>query len=309
MKQRLQRMVHRMQTVLGYSEIETQMNQFQQAFQQTSREVFQTTQIMQTTLQLQYQHWARTHATLPLLRDTGFSVYSANNEDGLLLYLFALIGTTNQFCVDLAFGVPQGANTTNLLCHRGWTGLLIEASEEQVRQSRQFFRSHPMTWAYPPQILCEWVTSENINALLQANGVTGEIDLLSLDVDSIDYWLWHALDVIQPRVVIVEYMGYWGAENAVTVPNNPAFFQTHAPQDDYSYQGASLPAFVKLAHQKGYRLIGCNQLGNNALFIQQHLGTEYFPTVDAESCCHQPRNIHRMKTILPKAMQYEWENV
>lgn len=266
-------------------------------------------QISQTQLTLKYQELLRTKKDLPRLRDTGFRVYSAGDEDGILLYIFALLGTTNKICADIAFGVPYGANTTNLVCNRGWTGLLTDGADENIRQSRQFFATHPDTWAFPPKTVCAWFTSKNVNQIIQENGFSGEIDLLSLDVDGIDYWLWKNLEIIRPRVVVLEYMGYWGPEKSVTVPDIPDFNRLTGPEDDYSYQGASLPAFVKLAHQKGYRLIGCNQLGNNAFFIQDGLGEDIFPAIDVAECCNQPRNIERMKTVLPKALQYEWEEV
>ncbi|MCJ7636553.1 MAG: hypothetical protein MUO21_03605, partial [Nitrososphaeraceae archaeon] len=66
---------------------------------------------------------------LPNFQDTGFRVYSQNDEDGLLLYIFSLIGFTNKICLDIAFASPYGANTTNLICNWGFTGLLIEGSD------------------------------------------------------------------------------------------------------------------------------------------------------------------------------------
>ena len=96
--------------------------------------------VSQTQLFFHYSLLRNLKLPLPKFEDTGFRVYSQNDEDGLLLYLFALIGTTNKVCVDVGFGSPHGANTTNLICNWGWTGLLIEGNENAVRQTKQFLR-------------------------------------------------------------------------------------------------------------------------------------------------------------------------
>ncbi len=169
-------------------------------------------QIAQLQLKLHYQQLLHQALPLPKFEDAGFRIYSQCDEDGLLLYIFALIGTTNKMCLDIAFGSPYGANTTNLLCNWGWHGLLIDTDESSIAQSRQFFVSHKDTWIYPPKIINAWITVETINSLLEQQGMVGEIDLFSLDVDGIDYWLWKALEIIQPRVVVLLNIKICGAQ-------------------------------------------------------------------------------------------------
>lgn len=264
------------------------------------------TQIAQRQILLHYQQLRDLHLPLPHFQDTGFRVYSQADEDGLLVYLFSLLGTTNRVLVDIAFASPYGANTTNLLCNWGWTGLLIEGAPAGVEQSRRFFSSHPDTAIYPPKLINAWVTSENINTLLEDNGIRGEIDLFSLDVDGVDFWLWKSLEVIHPRVVVLEYHNIWGAEHAVTVPYKPDF-SSHDTHTDYL--GASLVAFVKLGREKGYRLVGCNRYGFNAFFVQDGLGEEVFPEIQPAQCLQHPQAIDGNKNRLPQVISYEWVEV
>ena len=107
------------------------------------------------------------------------------------------------------------------------------------------------------------MSPENINQLLSEHGFTGEVDLLSIDIDSYDYWVLEALTVVSPRVLVVEYNAGLGAERAVTIPK-------HATLDDIpkTYRGASLAALEKLARQKGYRLVVCDPTGTNAFFLR-----------------------------------------
>ncbi|MEA5448387.1 hypothetical protein VB780_07405 [Leptolyngbya sp. CCNP1308] len=135
----------------------------------------------------------------------GFKVYLQADEDGLMFYIFALIATTNKHCIDIAAGHPVGANSINLIVNWGWHGLLIEGSPDLVASSQQFYAKNPNTFIFPPQVVNAWVTAESINSLIAEHGFTGEIDLLSLDIDGIDYWLRDRLEVVKPRVIMVEY--------------------------------------------------------------------------------------------------------
>ena len=65
---------------------------------------------------------------------------------------------------------------------------------------------------------------ENVNELRQSR--TGRLDrpVLRIDLDGVDYWIWKALDVVTPRVVVVEYQCVSGVpERSVTVPYDPQF--------------------------------------------------------------------------------------
>jgi hypothetical protein len=102
-----------------------------------------------------------------------------------------------------------------------------------------------------------------------------EIDLLSLDIDGIDYWLWKAITVIRPRVVVAEVQVIWGDSRSVTVPYR-SDFRAEYLHGFGIYCGASLPAFVKLARAKGYRLVGTQCHGYNTFFLRDDVGRTVF---------------------------------
>jgi hypothetical protein len=262
--------------------------------------------LSQHTLVQQYQLLMKLNLPLPKFADTGFRVYSQSDEDGLLLFVFSLIGMTNRFCVDIAAGVPDGANSANLIRNWGFAGFLFEANEDKVRESIAFYDG-PETNIYPPKIKTAMVTAENVNDLLTSAGVEGEIDLFSLDIDGIDYWVWKNLGVISPRVIICEFTSYWGADKAITIPYDPNFTRPHV-----NYFGASLGAFVKLAKQKGYRLVGLNRYGYNAIFVREGLGEDVLPEVTAAECLGQPM-VQRWRAYrfgdFPDPKRYPWVEV
>jgi hypothetical protein len=235
-------------------------------------------QISQRLLFAEYTRRINAVEPLPSLVDAGFRVYSQIDEDGILLYVLSIIGMGDRLCAEVALGSPLSANTTNLICNWGWDGLLIESDHALAATAESFFRAHPDTWMCPPKVVQAWVTAENINELFAGNGLEGTIDLLSIDLDGVDYWIWKALEVVEPRVVIVEVNNIWGPKRAMTVPYDPAFVA------DGDYVGASLGAFMKLGQEKGYRLVGAARYGFNAFFVKNGEGDKLLPEVPAASC-------------------------
>jgi len=234
-----------------------------------------------------------------------FRNYSQNGEDGILWYIFSIIGTTNKRCVEICAGSGEQCNTSNLIINHGWTGMLCDGAESNVSRGQQFFASHPDTLQYPPKFVHAWITAENVDSLIGSNSFGGEIDLLSLDIDGIDYWLWNAIKVASPRVVIAEVQAIWGAERSVTVPYRPdfraGFFKGFG-----IYSGASLPAFVKLAKSKGYRLVGCQRYGFNAVFLRNDVGERDFPEVSARDCFSHPFAKWAYDELRPMVADKEW---
>lgn len=265
-------------------------------------------QINQRQLLHHYRLLADTKLPLPHFSDTGFRVYSQNDEDGILLYIFSLIGFTNKTLLDVAFASPVNSNSTNLLCNWGFYGLLLEGSPEGIANSRKFFAAHPDTLIYPPKIEQAWVTVENINQIIWNNNVSGEIDLFSLDVDGIDYWLWKSLTVVQPRVLVVEAAAFLDRGYSITVPYQPDF-DRHKIHEDF--HGASISAFIKLGREKGYRLVACNKFGFNLFFVRNDIGSTVLPEITIDDCYYfEPQNLKQRRAERFASVQnLPWQNV
>ena len=71
------------------------------------------------------------------------------------------------------------------------------------------------------------------------NDVPAEIDLLSIDIDGNDYWVWQAMNATSPRVVVIEYNASMGAERSISTQYDPAFDRWKKHDSGY-YHGASL---------------------------------------------------------------------
>lgn len=243
----------------------------------------------QVLLRLKYQEMLRDHAPLPAFDSVEFRSYSQNGEDGILLYIFSLIGTTNKKAVEICAGNGMECNAANLIINHGWRGLLFDGSEENIAAGRNFYRRHKDTWVAPPTLASAWITRDNVNQLISSYSFSGEIDLLSIDLDGNDYWIWKAIECVRPRVVVVEHNSLWGAERATTIPYQEDFVADLSAGPPY-YLGATLPAFVKLGREKGYRLVGGQRLGFNAFFARDEIGEDILPEVTAEQCLFNTSN-------------------
>lgn len=236
----------------------------------------------QQLLRLAYQGLVRRGDPLPALADVGFKVYSQNEEDGILWFLFSVLGTTNRTSVEICAADGIQCNTANLILNHGWRGLLFDGSEENVARGREFYArpDHPSPGG---TFRAAWITRDNINEMVTAAGFAGDIDLLVLDLDGVDYWIREALTVVRPRVVVVEYQDILGPERSLTVPYADDFSAfDHPMTEDYrpNFAGASLRAFDALARSRGFRLVGVNRLEFNAFFVREDLGVGVLDTLD-----------------------------
>ena len=198
-----------------------------------------------------------------------FRGLSQHEEDGITVALFDRVGTDTHRFVEIGAGV-NGGNSGFLAKECGWTGLMFEIDPGRVDRLQR--RVAPAVRVVEAQ-----VTRENINELVSANGFAGDIDLLSIDIDSNDYWIWEQLSVCRPRVVIVEYNPLFGTDRAVTIPYDPHFNRREFEVPRAAYYGASLQALAKLGARKGYRLALLEPRGVNAFFVREDLARDLPP--------------------------------
>ncbi|MCR4690463.1 MAG: hypothetical protein K5739_03875 [Lachnospiraceae bacterium] len=204
------------------------------------------------------------------IENYGYKVYSQNDEDGILQELFRRIGTRSKEFIEL--GVENGLEcNTHFLLHYGWHGLWLEASADSCGQIRQKFR--PVISDGRLKVKKAFVTAENIEDLIAENRNAEEKDippdLLSIDVDGNDWYIWEAVKSIQPRLVCIEYNGKF--------PPDLVWKQAYNAKhrwDKTDWQGASLKALELLGREKGYVLVGTNLNGANAFFVRKDLWSE-----------------------------------
>jgi hypothetical protein len=258
----------------------------------------------QLQLSLTYRELIAAGRPLPSFEDAEMRFYSQNGEDGIVQLLLAAVGTETRRTVEICAGDGVECNSANLIVTHGWTGLLVDGGDELVTRGRRFYEDGAETWYWPPVLLQSWVTRDNINKLVQDAGFDGDVDVLTIDLDGVDYWIWEALDCVRSRIVIVEYNAGWGPEEAMTVPYSDSFAWEKGSQ----YFGASLGAMIKLAEHKGYRFVGTNSYGFNAFFVREDLGLPALPTADPRDSFRHPATARSMER-LDAVRDREWVGV
>lgn len=187
------------------------------------------------------------------------SVFSQSGEDGVIQKIFEVIKPTHKYSVE--FGAGDGilnSNTRNLIVNHGWSGYFIEGDEGTAKNNLK------KNYADYPKALTQnaWVWPGNFEILLEKAGVPRDFDLLSIDIDSNDYYIWKVMHEWRPKVVVIEFNGVFAPPRKAVVEFHPMNYW------DYSdYMGASIQSLYDLGKRKGYELVYVMSMGNNLIFV------------------------------------------
>jgi hypothetical protein len=191
-------------------------------------------------------------------------VFSQNGEDGVLAEIFTRIGVTTGTFAEFGVGDGSEGNTVFLAQVLGWSGMYAEADATHYeRLARRFAATPRVTTVHAA------VEPGTVEEVFAQAGVPEEPDVVSIDVDGNDYWIWRALERHRPRVVVVEYNGGLDPASRRVMPYTPGY------RWDYTTAyGASLGALEDLGAEKGYRLVHTELAGVNAFFVREDLAQD-----------------------------------
>ncbi len=188
-------------------------------------------------------------------------VFSQNGEDGVLAEIFSRIGTTNRFFVE--FGVQTGVecDTRFLMEVLGWSGVYYEPDPKAfVGLSTRLANRHDI------RTVRAFLTPANVEDFFSQADVPREPDLVSIDIDGQDYWIWDALETYRPRVIVIEYNSSLPSEARLVErvgTDHQGTFTSHF--------GASVGALRALGERKGYTLVHAELAGVNLFFVRDDL--------------------------------------
>jgi hypothetical protein len=208
----------------------------------------------------------RSMETIGSLSDVEFSFSSQWGQDGIVEWLIERAGLPAELHSFVEFGVEdyRVSNTRFLLQNRNWRGLILDAAPDALQAAK----ADGLYWKHDLTVKQAFITRENINDLIASSGFSGEIGLLSVDVDGNDYWIWEMITAVNPVICICEYNAVFGDLYPISVPYDARFSRGDAHFSNL-YFGASIAALRSLAARKGYRFVGTNAAANDAFFVRE----------------------------------------
>ena len=215
------------------------------------------------------------------ISQAGFRCYSQFEEDGIILYVLSMIGMETKKVVEICIGNGEECMATNLVLNHGYQGFLFDGSENNVEHANRFFKSKKDCLT-PPSVEAAWITKDNVNDLLRNIGAQGEVDLLSLDIDGNDYYIWEAINEINPRLCVFETHNIVPGDLSITIPYEENFNWKAKEGAERDFRSVSLLAMKKLSERKGYRLIGAHKHGFNVFFLRNDIAQDIFPEVSID---------------------------
>lgn len=220
-------------------------------------------------------------------------VKSQNGEDGILEFIFDKLGVQQGRAME--FGAGDGirlSNTYNLI-QKGWRALLVEGGRGKFKKLKN-------NMARFPRVLCRrsFVSlepGETLEDMLSLTSFPFDFDLISIDVDGNDYWLWKSLVNYKPKVVVIEYNPNWGGKKTIK-------YDVSHRWDGTRYYGATAEALEELGEAKGYDLICV--IGGNLIFVDKNINDGLFERVNLDKVKYR-RVSHRPteKRLIPVSME------
>jgi len=208
------------------------------------------------------------------------NVTSQHGEDGIVGKILELIGTENQWVAEIgAWDGKHLSNSWSLTNRAGWHGVLVEGDAERCAVLRRNCAELPKVTVRQAFVGFAAEAPNSIDAILAETAIPADFDLLSIDIDGNDYYVWRAMTRYRPRIIIIEYNP--------TVANDVVFVQD---PDEQLNQGCSLAALIRLGKDKGYELAAVTT--SNGIFVR----ADAFPRlgiadndIDALRCDDGPR--------------------
>lgn len=211
-----------------------------------------------------------------------FKVFSQWGEDGIIQYLVNNLDISRRTFIEFGVEDFNESNCRFLMMKDQWHGFVIDGSTANIAQLRDSY----YYWQYQLNSKAAFISRENVAQLLAESGFEKDLGLLSVDIDGVDYHVLEALHDWKPAILVIEYNEAFGWTLPVSVPYDPSFVRQ---QKHFSnlYYGANLPAFHRLASQRGYALVGTNSVGSNAFFVRRELLNDAVKEVDLSSCARE----------------------
>ena len=205
------------------------------------------------------------------LNEVDFKVFSQNGEDGIIDYLLFSLQIEKPKFIEIGVGDYYESNTRFLFERSSGDGLIIDIIDNFQKRVKKNIK----LWRGNLKILNRKIDSENILATLKEFNFFDNIDLFSIDVDGIDYWILEKMPKKFCKLIVAEYNPYFGSNLEISVPNDKNFDRSKYHHSNLCF-GASLKSIINLLDRKGFIFLGTNLFKNNAFFVNSDFKDNLF---------------------------------
>lgn len=246
-----------------YSLLKSRLRRFFENINASNRSLTERQLVLQAQ-SIAHENRKKPHITD--LKDIEFKAFSQWGEDGIIDWLISRLPSIEHSFIEFGVSDYLESNTRLLLELRNWKGLIIDGAEKNIST----IKNQDIYWRHDLTAKQSFITTENINQTIGDAGFSGNVGLLSIDIDGNDYWVWDAINIISPAIVICEYNTALGDIYPLTIPYEENFQRSQA-HPSLLYFGASVQALILLGKRKGYTCIGTTSSGCNVFFIRNDL--------------------------------------
>ncbi len=212
------------------------------------------------------------------------NITSSTGEDGILEKIFEIIpnSNNNNWCVEFCAGNGINfSNSYNLIVNKGWSSVQIEGDTIKYEE---LIKTHGEN----PQVIClnkdvSFSGADTLDNIFQKTSLPRSFDLLSIDIDGNDYYLWESLEHFRPKVIVIEFNP--------CIPNQVDWVQEKNMEIN---QGCSLLSLINLGKRKGYELISATWF--NGIFVDR----QYYDlfAIEDNSIWQMYQNIYNSQTFV-----------
>ncbi len=196
------------------------------------------------------------------INDLDYKIFSQNGEDGIIDYLLNRLKIFKPKFVEIGVGDYSECNTKFIFERTSAKGLIIDC----LKNFKINVLKNIKLWRGDLNIVEKKIDSKNIISILKKNNFLKNIDLFSLDIDGIDYWVIEKLPRNFSKIAVLEYNSIYGPNLDITVPNVSNFDRSKYHYSHLCF-GSSLKALVKIMKKKNFTFVGCDITRCNAFFV------------------------------------------
>lgn len=188
-------------------------------------------------------------------------------EDRIAHFIFDHIKVTNRHFLDIGAGFYGHGHmsNTNLLKKDGWTGLRIDANNDDDDTIHKLY-----------------VTPDNIVPFLKQHNVPYGFDFMSIDIDSFDLDILEAVvPTYQPRLICTEFNPALDPVSSVKLKYEEGYIWNETTKYGYSFGAA-----VTFCGRYGYKILLNHQQQN--LFLVRGDIIQQTPVIEVKQTFYHP---------------------